>query len=51
MEEKHAIARTFGIYAEIDLAAIREQYECFAERIRPMVCDTAWLLNQRHPRG
>jgi adenylosuccinate synthase len=46
MEEKIAIAKALGIYAEIDLAAIREQYECFAERIRPMVRDTAWFLNQ-----
>ena len=46
MEEKVAIAKTFGIYTEIDLAEIRERYECFAERIRPMVRDTAWFLNQ-----
>ncbi|HEX3744127.1 MAG TPA: adenylosuccinate synthase [Bryobacteraceae bacterium] len=46
MEEKIAIAKTFGFYTEIDLNAIREQYECFAERIRPMVRDTAWYLNQ-----
>jgi len=46
MEEKVEIAKALGIYTEIDLAAIRDQYECFAERIRPMVCDTAWLLNQ-----
>jgi adenylosuccinate synthase len=46
MEEKVEIARTFGIYNGMDLAAIREQYECFAERIRPMVRDTAWFLNQ-----
>jgi len=46
MEEKVAVARTFGIYQEMDLAAIRSDYEAFAERIRPMVCDTAMLLNQ-----
>lgn len=46
MEEKVVIAKALGIYEETDLAAIREQYETFAERIRPMVCDTALLLNQ-----
>src|ERR1017187_6362749 len=46
MAEKVAIAKALGIYAEIDLAAIRERYECLAERIRPMVGDTAWFLNR-----
>jgi len=45
MEEKHAIARTFGIDQEEDTRAIRDRYEAMAERIRPMVCDTAMLLN------
>jgi adenylosuccinate synthase len=45
MEEKVTIAKTFGIYSEIDLMAIRDEYERFADRIRPMVCDTAVLLN------
>jgi adenylosuccinate synthase len=46
MEEKVIQAKAFGIYQELDLAGIREQYEALAERIRPMVCDTAFLLNQ-----
>jgi adenylosuccinate synthase len=46
MEEKTAIARTLGIYEERDWAAVRDEYEGFAARIRPMVCDTAMLLNQ-----
>jgi adenylosuccinate synthase len=46
MEEKVAIAKALGIYEEFDLAAIRDQYESLAERLRPMVCDTALLLNQ-----
>jgi adenylosuccinate synthase len=46
MEEKVVIAKALGIYTKIDLAGIRAQYECFAERIRPMVRDTAWFLNQ-----
>ena len=45
MEEKVTIARTFGIYTELDLKAIRDEYEHFADRIRPMVCDTAVMLN------
>src|SRR5689334_23460617 len=46
MEEKVAIAQALGIYEELDLAGIRDQYEKFAERIRPMVCDTALLLDR-----
>jgi adenylosuccinate synthase len=46
MEEKVVIAKALGIYEELDLAGIRDQYEVFAERIRPLVRDTAWLLNQ-----
>jgi len=46
MEEKVAIAKALGIYEELDLRRIRDEYEGFAERIRPMVRDTATLLNQ-----
>jgi adenylosuccinate synthase len=46
MEEKVAIARALGIYEELDLRRIRDEYETFAARIRPMVRDTAVLLNQ-----
>src|ERR1039458_9935247 len=46
MEEKTVIAKALGIYEDLDLEQIRAEYEGFAERIRPMVCDTAWLLNQ-----
>ena len=45
MEEKVVIARALGIDSELDLPAIRAEYEAFAERIRPMVCDTSLLLN------
>ena len=45
MEEKVLIARALGIDSELDLKAIRAEYEAFAERIRPMVCDTSVLLN------
>jgi adenylosuccinate synthase len=46
MDEKVAIAKALGIEEDLDLARIRGEYEGFAERIRPMVCDTALLLNQ-----
>src|ERR1022692_3035122 len=45
MEEKVLIARALGIDSELDLKGIRAEYEAFAERIRPMVCDTSVLLN------
>jgi adenylosuccinate synthase len=45
MEEKAVIAKALGIYEELDLPAIRDQYEQFADRIRPMVRDTAMFLN------
>jgi len=37
MDEKVAIAKTFGIYSDLDLAGIRDEYERFADRICPMV--------------
>src|SRR5450432_3080779 len=45
MEEKVVIASALGIASELDLNAIRAEYEAFAERMRPMVCDTSVLLN------
>ena len=46
MDEKVIIAKALGIYEELDLAKIRDEYEAFAERMRPMVCDTSLLLNE-----
>jgi len=46
MEEKITLAKAFGIYDDMDWCGIREQYEAMAEKIRPMVCDTAVFLNQ-----
>ena len=46
MAEKVEIARCLGIYEELDLRRIRDEYEAFAEKVRPMVTDTAVLLNQ-----
>jgi adenylosuccinate synthase len=51
MEEKIAIAKLFGIYEELDLPGIRDQYDAFADRIRPMVRDTALLLNRAIDEG
>jgi adenylosuccinate synthase len=44
-EDKEILARAFQIHDAIDFAAIRAQYEEFAACIRPMVRDTARLLN------
>jgi adenylosuccinate synthase len=46
MAEKVEIAKSLGIYEELDLPRIRDEYERLAARMRPMVCDTAVLLNQ-----
>ncbi len=44
-EDKQTLARAFGIESEIDFAGICQQYRMLADRLRPMVCDTARLLN------
>lgn len=44
-EDKRMLAKTFNLHDTIDYAAIRAQYEEFAARIRPMVCDTSHFLN------
>jgi adenylosuccinate synthase len=44
-EDKQLLAQSFGIHEPIDYEKIRDQYLKLAERIRPMVCDTAQLLN------
>ena len=44
VEDKRALAATFNLHDTIDYAEIRAQYEQYAEKIRPMVCDTAALL-------
>lgn len=51
MEEKVIVAKALGIYEELELDRTREEYERFAERIRPMVRDTALLLNQAIAEG
>jgi adenylosuccinate synthase len=44
-EDKRTLAETFALHEPIDYAQIRQQTEEYAERIRPLVCDTAKLLN------
>ena len=44
-EDKQLLAQTFDIQEPIDYEKIRDEYLKMAERIRPMVCDTAQLLN------
>jgi adenylosuccinate synthase len=49
--EKEAIAKALGFYEELDWAGMRDQYVAFSERIRPMVCDTARLINEAIRQG
>ncbi|MCL4795776.1 MAG: adenylosuccinate synthase [Bryobacteraceae bacterium] len=44
-DDKQTIARAFGIDDDIRFDEILADYLRMAERIRPMVCDTAHLLN------
>src|SRR5271170_5615942 len=44
-EDKQLLAQTFHIQETIDFELIRDQYLAYAERIRPLVCDTAQLLS------
>jgi adenylosuccinate synthase len=44
-EDKQQLAKALGVAEEIDFRAIGEQYAQYGERIRPLVYDTAELLN------
>jgi adenylosuccinate synthase len=44
-EDKQIIARAFDLGESIDFAETRRRYKELAARLRPMVCDTARLLN------
>jgi len=44
-EDKATTAKAFGIANDLKIEEIRESYKQMAERIRPVVCDTAKLLN------
>jgi adenylosuccinate synthase len=50
-EDKDTVAHAFHIHEKIDFGRIGEQYRQYAERIRPMVCDTAKLLADAMDRG
>lgn len=50
-EDKQLLAQTFNIQEAIDYEKIRDQYLRMADRIRPMVCDTAQLLHDAMQSG
>ncbi len=50
-KEKREIEQAFGIAEDLDYAAIRSEYEMYADRLRPMVCDTAVVVNQAIRQG
>jgi adenylosuccinate synthase len=50
-EDKKTLAATFHLHDTIDYTKICQQYLEYAERIRPLVCDTAALLNNAMARG
>jgi adenylosuccinate synthase len=50
-EDKQTLAATFNLHDTIDYAQIRQQYEDLADRIRPLVCDTAALLAAAMAKG
>ena len=50
-EDKKALAEAFQLKEPIDYAQIREQTKEYAERIRPLVCDTAVYLADAMARG
>ncbi len=45
-EDKETLSRAFQIQEAIDFATIKEEYRSLADRLKPMVCDTAALLNR-----
>lgn len=45
-EDKQVIAEAFGIADRIRFDEILEQYRVLADQLRPMVCDSAHLLNE-----
>ena len=50
-EDKATTAKAFGIQNDLHLEDIRASYKQMAERIRPLVCDTAKLLNDAIGKG
>ena len=50
-EDKETLASAFHLNETIDYRSIRRQYEEYAERLRPLVTDTAALLNRAITEG
>jgi adenylosuccinate synthase len=49
--EKVQVLQALGLFDGLDDGAERERYRQIAERLRPLVCDTASLLNQEIQAG
>ncbi len=45
-DDKLTLARAFGLEDTLDREALLAEYSAYAERLRPMVCDTAALVNR-----
>lgn len=50
-QDKQTIAAAFHLDEKFDFREIHERYEGYAERLRPLVCDTAALLNREIASG
>ena len=50
-EDKKTLAATFNLHDTIDYAQIRKQYEQYAQRIEPLVCDSSALLSRAMQKG
>ena len=50
-EDKQLIAKAFKITEKVNFQEILDRYRSYAEQIRPMVCDTAHLLNSMITEG
>ena len=51
LADKLTIAKAFHIAVDQDWAAVRKLYQTYANRLRPLVCDTAELLSQSMKEG
>ncbi|HUS08555.1 MAG TPA: adenylosuccinate synthase [Bryobacteraceae bacterium] len=50
-DDKETIARAFHIENTIDFLKTREKYREYAERLKPLVCDTCYFLNEQIAAG
>src|ERR1700688_2327406 len=51
VEDKKTLAATFNLHDTIDYGEIRAQHEQYADKIRPLVCDTAVLFANAMAQG